>query len=748
MDSAQGEDVGRRLLLLAIGSLGASAFVTQVVLMREFLGCFAGNELVFGIVLGSWMLLTGLGAALGRLGAGDGHVLPNPDTGRTSVSERFAQAATVPLSRSLAIFLAGQILVAMAPIAAVFALRALWNVIFVRGAAVGLVETVASCFVLLAPYCVVTGYLLTLACRLVDRSGDAQGIGQVYSYDSLGGVAAGVAFSLVLVWWFDHFTILYFVGLLNLLAAGLVAWHFRRRRWLVACITASFAIAALMGPGKLDQFSTGHQYPGQEVVYRGNSPYGRLVVARSAGQYNFVENGVLLFATRNVADVEETVHYAMAQRPDAKRVLLVSGGISGTAREILKYGVRRVDYVELDPLILQVAGQLGVGDLSDPRIHVIQTDGRRFIQQSRQRYDVVIVDVPEPSTFQLNRFYTLEFMIETARRLRPGGVLCFPLGSYDDYVGPQQAKVLSAVHHTLRQVFAQVLMIPGGRIFFLASDGDLTSDIAPRIEGRGIPTRLVNHHYLKGVLTPDRLADLRRAVADTAPVNRDFSPILYYYHLLYWMTQFKVRFGLLEGGLLLILAVYLARIRPVSLAVFSTGFAASALEVILLMGFQIVYGSTYQQVSVIVTMFMIGLAIGSCLMNRWLPRRTRKDLAWLQLLIAALAMCVPGVLMKLGRLDELSGGSWAVWCIIPLLTVGLAILVGMQFPLASKVDFHSVRSTASRIYTADYIGAALGALLVSTLLIPLLGIVAACCVAAALNVGSGAVLLATGRNGK
>jgi predicted membrane-bound spermidine synthase len=104
--------------------------------------------------------------------------------------------------------------------------------------------------------------------------------------------------------------------------------------------------------------------------------------------------------------------------------------------------------------------------------------------------------------------------------------------------------------------------------------------------------------------------------------------------------------------------------------------------------------------------------------------------------------------MKLGRLDELSSGSAAVWCIIPLLTVGLAMLVGMEFPLASKVDFHSMTATASQIYTADYIGAALGALLVSTLLIPLLGIVAASCVAAALNVGSGVILLATGRNGK
>ena len=51
---------------LAIACLGLSAFLTQLTLMRELLGVLSGNELVFGVVLGSWMLLTGIGSALGR----------------------------------------------------------------------------------------------------------------------------------------------------------------------------------------------------------------------------------------------------------------------------------------------------------------------------------------------------------------------------------------------------------------------------------------------------------------------------------------------------------------------------------------------------------------------------------------------------------------------------------------------------------------------------------------------------------
>jgi hypothetical protein len=63
--------------------------------------------------------------------------------------------------------------------------------------------------------------------------------------------------------------------------------------------------------------------------------------------------------------VEETVHYAMAQRPEARQVLLVSGGISGTAREILKYGCAQVDYVELDPLILALGKRYLPENLED-----------------------------------------------------------------------------------------------------------------------------------------------------------------------------------------------------------------------------------------------------------------------------------------------------------------------------------------------------------------------------------------------
>jgi spermidine synthase len=117
--------VPRPILFVAVCSFGVSAVMTQLTLMRELLAAFSGNELIFGIVLGNWMLLTGIGSALGKTAS--------------------------RLKSPIMLFVILQILIAILPLADVFLLRTLRNVVFIRGAEAGVTETVASCFVLMAP---------------------------------------------------------------------------------------------------------------------------------------------------------------------------------------------------------------------------------------------------------------------------------------------------------------------------------------------------------------------------------------------------------------------------------------------------------------------------------------------------------------------------------------------------------------------------------------------------------------------
>jgi len=709
----------KTLIFFAICALGISSIITQLTLMRELLSVFSGNEMVLGIVLGNWLLLTGLGSYLGK--------------------------TATKLKSPLSALIVAEILVAVLPIGNVLLVRILRNAVFIRGAMVGVTATVVSCFVLLLPYCVISGYLLTLACCVLASEEGALSIGRVYFMDNIGDIAGGLLFTFVLIYLFNHFGILYVPAFLNLLFAIVVSLSLRKRFLLGAAAGVTVGLAALLLALDLDDVSTRIEYQGRDVVYREDSPYGNLVVTESAGQFDFIENGVPLFSTHNIEEVEETVHYAMCQRPDAYGVLLISGGISGTAKEILKYGVERVDYVELDPLIVKVGQKYVPKNLADERINVINADGRLFVKRTQKRYDAVIADLPDPSTSQINRFYTFEFFAEVKETLTKEGVLSLSLGHYENYLSKELARLIATAHRTLKKVFDNVLIIPGGRTFFLASDGPLYSDIAARIEQTGIQTQLVNRAYLSAMLTPDRLADMDRAISEKAVVNKDFSPVLYYYHLLYWISQFKVRFGILGGVLLLAFAVYLFRIRAVPFAIFTTGFAASSLEVVLLVGFQILYGYVYNQLGLIVTMFMLGLAVGSFVMNRMLPRRSRRDLVKLEFSIAVYAGLLPFILMGLGHASGEVVYSLSAKVVFPLLTLGLGALVGMEFPLAGKADFERIASTAARLYTADFVGACLGAILVSTILIPVMGMVTVCLIVAGLNILSGVIVLLKGK---
>ena len=772
----------RRLVLLAAGALGFSCVMTQLALMRELLGAFSGNELVLGLALGNWLLLMGIGAWLGR--------------------------TCDKLQNPLAVLAVAQILTAVLPLMQVFLLRSLRNVVFVRGASVGVSQTVLSSLLLLLPYCLIAGYALTLACSLLAKEDGAAGIGQVYVADSIGSIGGGVLFSFVLIRFFDHAGILVYPAVLNLLVAGVVGFRAGHKLLLTMAGALAAGVMAAAVLGGLDGVSTAMQYPGQRIVARANSPYGKLLVTESDGQFDFIENGVPLTSTRDDQHVEEAVHYAMAQRPEARQVLLVGGGISGTAKELLKYNVRRVDYVELDPLILEFGRKYLPESLADSRIKIINTDGRLFVRQTAEKYEVVIVDVPEPSTAQLNRFFTVEFLAQVKRVLSSGGVLSFSLGHYENYVSPDLARMLASAGRSVKQSFTNMLVIPGGKVFFLASDGPLYGNIAERIEQQGIKTKLMTRHYLDAMLTADRMVDMQHAIEQPAALNRDFNPVLYFYHLRHWMSQLKIGFGMLQGLLLVLLCVYLIRLRGTAVVLFASGFAATTLELVLLLAFQVLCGSVYHQLGIIVTVFMAGLALGAALANRRgptlvglrcraaqtsLPASTTDNtdntdegrdasprrpgdgrlgepsppvnvlscksvksvqsvvqilclrlcrsspLPLLAFAIAAYSMLLAFLLPLLNRLGDTAMSLGFIKAAIALLTLILAVLVGMQFPLANRLEFDGTVAGASRLYTADFIGAFLGAVLAGALLIPLIGVTAVCLLTAALNIAGGAL---------
>ena len=187
---------------------------------------------------------------------------------------------------------------------------------------------------------------------------------------------------------------------------------------------------------------------------------------------------------------------------------------------------------------------------SDRRVHVHYADGRYFLKSTGDTFDVIILNVPDPQTAQLNRFYTAEFFRSARDHLAAGGLLALQLRSSEDYISPDLAEFLRCIQHTLQTVFPYVVAIPGETIhFFAATEPDVLTDnpqtLMARLQERNLKTQYVREYFIPFRMMPDRMEQVReqlRPLAST-PVNRDFEPIAYYFDVVLWSTQFKLGYS-------------------------------------------------------------------------------------------------------------------------------------------------------------------------------------------------------------
>ena len=175
---------------MPILALGLTAIITQIILLREFMSVFNGNELVIGVIMANWMLLTGTGSYLGRF------------SGKISGKPGFMYVSLM--------------LVAVLPAITVFLLSLLRNVVFPFGSMISIIQITYSSFVLLMPFCLLSGFLFTFFCRTISGQYKANLIGRVYSLEAIGSIAGGLLFNFVLVYLlktFQSLTILMFINL-------------------------------------------------------------------------------------------------------------------------------------------------------------------------------------------------------------------------------------------------------------------------------------------------------------------------------------------------------------------------------------------------------------------------------------------------------------------------------------------------------------------------------------------------------
>jgi spermidine synthase len=214
-----------------------------------------------------------------------------------------------------------------------------------------------------------------------------------------------------------------------------------------------------------------------------------------------------------------------------------------------------------------------------------------------------------------------------------------------------------------------------------------------------------------------------------------------------WTTQFRSPFSsVLRGFGRVTLAWTLLPLGVVSLLLFAWGFRSVGLrrstllvalgvtgaleiifEVVILIGFQILYGFVYSKIGILLMGFMVGLTSGGW----WMTKRLgRKNVTYGSILKIQGALCVYPLAMiaAFKGLSVLSGNTLvflSTEILFPVLIAFGGFLGGAQFPLANKLYIERggrVGHAGGKSYGIDVLGSSLGALIGGSLLIPILGI--------------------------
>ena len=772
-------------ILWSMFCLGAFSLIAQVTSMREMLVAFFGNELTIGTTLACWLVCVCLGALAARL-----------------VVNRIDAARMRLVSGSLLVGVA-----VVLPIQ-VYVLRTIRGLIAAPiGEYVPFGAILGVAFLVFLPCCFMIGFFFPIACRLLAGTGevsDDSAVSLVYGFEAAGSMTGGIILTFVLL---PHFTpcrvVLFCCGVV--LTGAAAVYTSRTGRLFSAGLALAVLLAAVAYPPWLEsveQWTVLARWRAFGVVSKQDDPrqqgaagavnwvgstdtiYQNLALTESDGQYALYGNGQVSFVFPDPIEDEHSVHFIMAQRPGAGRLLLLGGNPIGHIPELLKYPLERLTYVELDAgvgrMIRSVLPSEYGRAVHDSRVRVQIGDAVKFLRECRERFDVVIVNAPEPVTAGLNRFYALEFYREIERVLEKDGFMAMAAPA-SLRMRSEAADISASIYRTMKLVFPTVIATAETTNVILASNkaGGVTFDrqtLFDRSRSAALSNRFFRPEYFLAAdrIDPEKLEFVRtRFEASDVPVNTMLRPVTYFCNLMLW-SRFsgssiegvldRVRrataggivpavlgFGIFCLAVALILVGMQKRHHRardgegwarfmVAVVLAGTGFCAMALEVVLILMFQSLYGYVYTRMGLIVAMFMLGLVAGAASGRAMAHGRGRIPLLWLAgmemfLLVCALAVPRLGIGFSTWRFGEAA---------IHVCVVVVGWAVGVEFPLANRVFRHAggnLGSAAAITDASDHLGAAFGALIVGVVLVPVLGIAASCSVLAAFK-GAGLLCLA------
>jgi spermidine synthase len=742
--------MNRFSIFFALILLGITAIITQVVLIREFIVIFSGNELSIGIILANWLILEAAGSY-------------------------FAGHKAAKIKHSFLPYAMLQWLLAIILPLVIYLTRTILPILnIVPGESIDIFTIFYISFLLLIPLGLINGAQFSFGCCLLThlKKKGASLVGNVYALEAIGSVFGGLIATYICLQYLNTFQTAFFLSFLNSISALLLLYFISDRtnnahhkkllftktgHWSILIILFLISVTGILD--NLHQDSIKKQWPGYRIVSYNNSVYGNVTFLERSDQWHLVSNGLTIatLPTPDIAQIEDMVHFPLLSHPDPKNVFLLGGGISGIVDELLKYPLISIDYAELDPLLINTAViHAPDSTLSALRANQIKThfiDGRYFLRMTQKKFDVILLNIPDPSTLVLNRFYTSEFFEICRTHLRKNGIVIFQIPGSSSYMNLELVKLAKSLLISAENSFRYQRIIPFERTLVLLSNEKFIEEIRPdilsrRLQQRRITSRLFSDHYLKYKLDSTRVRWFNEECNKIASArsNSDLMPSALYYDLLYWNSSLSPRMASMYSWfenltvihwivftLIIFSTFYFFRFKTyihskstLIISIFSTGFIGMGITIIFILAFQSFYGYVFHWVGLIISAFMVGLSVGGLWGAKYVNQSKDSYSLFYRLegsiviYLLFIIICLLSIqdLIKIDILYSLF--PYIVLCLILI----CGIFVGAQFPFANKLyqdNSDLFTQTAGVIYASDLLGAWAGGIIITLILIPILG---------------------------
>lgn len=252
-------------------------------------------------------------------------------------------------------------------------------------------------------------------------------VSRVLAFDYIGALFASILFPLLLIPYLGLVRTGFLFGILN---AGVALWvlyaieentawnrlHKASAMLVMVALTMGFVYSeTLMGMAESATYQ-GH------VIFSESTPYQRIVITRAGRDTRLFLNGNLQFSSVDEYRYHEAlVHPVLSALRNPQRVLIIGGGDGMALREVLKYpSVAGVTLVDLDPAMTRLFSSndmltgLNHDSLRSPKLTVINRDAFVWLKEladagTEQRFDAIIIDLPDPSNYSIGKLYSLQF---------------------------------------------------------------------------------------------------------------------------------------------------------------------------------------------------------------------------------------------------------------------------------------------------------------------------------------------------